>query len=69
LPLHLQLVKGESPTGSGLQLMPMMLGMLVTSVASGRLISRFGRYRPFPIAGTIHDDHRVAADCRGYPST
>jgi EmrB/QacA subfamily drug resistance transporter len=53
LPLHLQLVKGESPTGSGLQLMPMMLGMLVTSVASGRLISRWGRYRPFPIAGTI----------------
>ena len=53
LPIHLQLVKGESPTGSGLQLMPMMLGMLVTSVVSGRLISRFGRYRPFPIAGTI----------------
>jgi EmrB/QacA subfamily drug resistance transporter len=53
LPIHLQLVKGESPTGSGLQLMPMMLGMLVTSVASGRLIGRFGRYRPFPIAGTI----------------
>jgi EmrB/QacA subfamily drug resistance transporter len=53
LPIHLQLVKGESPTGSGLQLMPMMLGMLVTSVASGRLISRWGRYRPFPIAGTI----------------
>jgi EmrB/QacA subfamily drug resistance transporter len=53
LPLHLQLVKGESPTGSGLQLMPMMFGMLVTSVVSGRLISRFGRYRPFPIAGTV----------------
>ena len=53
LPIHLQLVKGESPTGSGLQLMPMMLGMLVTSVVSGRLISRFGRYRPFPIAGTV----------------
>jgi EmrB/QacA subfamily drug resistance transporter len=53
LPIHLQLVKGESPTGSGLQLMPMMLGMLVTSVVSGRLISRFGRYKPFPIAGTI----------------
>ena len=53
LPIYLQLVKGESPTGSGLQLMPMMLGMLVTSVVSGRLISRFGRYRPFPIAGTI----------------
>jgi len=53
LPIHLQLVKGESPTGSGLQLMPMMLGMLVTSVVSGRLISRFGRYKPFPVAGTI----------------
>jgi EmrB/QacA subfamily drug resistance transporter len=53
MPLHLQLVKGESPTGSGLQLMPMMLGMLVTSVVSGRLISRWGRYRPFPIAGTV----------------
>ncbi len=53
LPLYLQLVVGESPTGSGLQLTPMMLGMLVTSIASGRLISRFGRYRPFPIAGTI----------------
>jgi EmrB/QacA subfamily drug resistance transporter len=53
LPIHLQLVKGESPTASGLQLMPMMLGMLVTSVVSGRLISRWGRYRPFPIIGTI----------------
>jgi EmrB/QacA subfamily drug resistance transporter len=53
LPIYLQLVKGESPTASGLQLMPMMLGMLVTSVVSGRLISRWGRYRPFPIAGTI----------------
>jgi EmrB/QacA subfamily drug resistance transporter len=53
LPIHLQLVKGESPTASGLQLMPMMLGMLVTSVVSGRLISRFDRYRPFPIAGTV----------------
>ncbi len=53
LPLYLQLVKGESPTASGLQLMPMMLGLLITSVLSGRLISRFGRYKPFPIAGTI----------------
>jgi EmrB/QacA subfamily drug resistance transporter len=53
LPIYLQLVKGESPTGSGLQLMPMMLGMLVTSVVSGRLISRWGRYRPFPITGSL----------------
>src|SRR5262249_43465485 len=52
LPLYLQVVKGESPTRSGLLLTPMMAGLLVTSIASGQLISRFGRYRPFPIAGT-----------------
>jgi EmrB/QacA subfamily drug resistance transporter len=52
LPLYLQIVKGQSPTTSGLQLTPMMAGLLVTSIVSGNLISRFGRYRPFPIAGT-----------------
>jgi EmrB/QacA subfamily drug resistance transporter len=52
LPLFLQTVKGASPTGSGLQLLPVMGGMLVTSIASGQLISRWGRYRLFPILGT-----------------
>jgi EmrB/QacA subfamily drug resistance transporter len=52
LPLFLQIVKGRSPTSSGLQLTPMMAGLLVTSIVSGRLISRFGRYKPFPVAGT-----------------
>jgi EmrB/QacA subfamily drug resistance transporter len=52
LPIYLQVVKGVSPTTSGLLLMPMMLGMLVTSVISGRIISRFGRYKLFPILGT-----------------
>lgn len=52
LPIYLQVVKGETPTASGLQLTPMMLGMLVTSVLSGRIISRWGRYKSFPIAGT-----------------
>ena len=52
LPLYLQVVKGHSPTISGLQLTPMMGGLLVTSIVSGNLITRFGRYRPFPIAGT-----------------
>jgi EmrB/QacA subfamily drug resistance transporter len=52
LPIFLQIVKGESPTESGLLLTPMMGGLLITSIASGRLISRFGRYRPFPIVGT-----------------
>ena len=52
LPLFLQTVKGASPTASGLQLFPVMGGMLVTSILSGQLISRWGRYRVFPIVGT-----------------
>jgi EmrB/QacA subfamily drug resistance transporter len=52
LPVFLQIVKGKSPTASGLQLTPMMGGLLITSIFSGRAISRFGRYRPFPIVGT-----------------
>jgi EmrB/QacA subfamily drug resistance transporter len=52
LPLYLQVVKGHSPTVSGLLITPMMGGLLVTSIISGNLISRFGRYRMFPIAGT-----------------
>ncbi len=52
MPVFLQIVKSESPTDSGLQLTPMMLGVLVTSIGSGQAISRYGRYKPFPIAGT-----------------
>jgi EmrB/QacA subfamily drug resistance transporter len=52
LPLFLQVVKGASPTSSGLQLVPLMGGLLITSIASGRLITRTGHYKPFPIAGT-----------------
>ena len=52
LPLYLQIAKGVSPTRSGLQLTPLMLGLLVTSVVSGQLISRWGKFRIFPIIGT-----------------
>ncbi len=52
LPLFLQVVNGATPTGSGLQILPLMGGLLITSIASGQLISRTGRYKPFPIAGT-----------------
>ena len=52
LPLFLQVVNGASPTGSGLQILPLMAGLLVTSIGSGQVISRTGVYRPFPIAGT-----------------
>ena len=51
-PLFLQVVKGASPTQSGMQMLPMMIGMLVTSIISGQLVSRTGRYKIFPIAGT-----------------
>jgi MFS family permease len=53
LPLYLQVTKGSSPTISGLQLLPLMGGVLVTSIASGQLITRLGRYRVFPIVGTF----------------
>jgi EmrB/QacA subfamily drug resistance transporter len=52
LPLFLQVVKGASPTGSGLQLLPLMGGLLITSIGSGQIITRTGRYKAFPIAGT-----------------
>jgi EmrB/QacA subfamily drug resistance transporter len=52
LPLFLQVVKGASPTASGLQLLPLMGGLLITSIVSGQIITRTGHYKPFPIAGT-----------------
>ena len=52
LPLYFQITKGSSPTRSGLELTPLMAGLLVTSIVSGQLISRFGRYKAFPVAGT-----------------
>jgi EmrB/QacA subfamily drug resistance transporter len=52
LPLFLQLVSGASATNSGLLMLPLMAGLLIASMASGQIISRTGRYRIFPIAGT-----------------
>lgn len=52
LPLFLQVVNGASAQNSGLQLVPLMGGLLITSIASGQLISRRGRYKIFPILGT-----------------
>ncbi|MFE4948928.1 MDR family MFS transporter [Leifsonia sp. NPDC056665] len=52
LPLYLQIVLGSTPTESGLQLLPMILGLMISSIASGQIISRTGHYRQFPIIGT-----------------
>ena len=53
LPLYFQTVDAASPTGSGLRLVPMMLGVLITSIGSGQAISRIGRYKAFPVVGTL----------------
>jgi EmrB/QacA subfamily drug resistance transporter len=53
MPQYLQIVKGKSPTISGLLITPMMLGMMTMMIGSGRLIARTGRYRRYPIAGLV----------------
>ncbi|UQA95768.1 DHA2 family efflux MFS transporter permease subunit [Streptomyces halobius] len=52
LPTFLQVVQGVSPTMSGVHMLPMVLGMLLSSTGSGQIVSRTGRYKVFPIAGT-----------------
>ncbi|WP_157596972.1 MDR family MFS transporter [Streptacidiphilus rugosus] len=52
IPQYLQIVKGASPTKSGLMMLPLMLGMMITSIVVGRLIARTGHYKIFPVAGT-----------------
>ncbi len=52
LPQYFQVVKGVSPTVSGLRLLPLMAGLLLTSIGTGQLITRWGRYKVFPVVGT-----------------
>ena len=52
LPLYLQLVKGATPTESGLLLLPLMLGLMIASILSGQLTSKTGKYKIFPVVGT-----------------
>jgi len=52
MPVYLQVVKGLDPTSAGLHMTPMMLGVFVSSVTSGQIISRIGRYKMFPVFGT-----------------
>jgi EmrB/QacA subfamily drug resistance transporter len=51
LPLFLQAVIGVTPTHSGLLLVPLMAGILTSSIISGRRISAYGRYKKYPVAG------------------
>lgn len=52
LPLYLQIVKGYSPTESGLLLLPLMVGIMAATTVSGQIVARTGRYRVFPIIGS-----------------
>ncbi|MEU1001655.1 MDR family MFS transporter [Streptomyces tibetensis] len=77
LPTFLQVVQGISPTMSGVHMLPMVLGLLLASTASGQIVSRTGRWKVFPIAGTgittlglllLHrlDEHSSTAQLSGY---
>jgi EmrB/QacA subfamily drug resistance transporter len=53
IPQYQQIVRGNTPTESGLLMLPLVIGLLAASVISGRLTSKTGHYRMFPIIGTI----------------
>jgi EmrB/QacA subfamily drug resistance transporter len=52
LPLYFQLCRGFSPAGAGMVILPQIFGLLCASVGGGFLVSHFGRYKPFLVAGT-----------------
>ncbi|MFJ6717464.1 MULTISPECIES: DHA2 family efflux MFS transporter permease subunit [unclassified Streptomyces] len=71
LPTFLQVVRGVSPTMSGVHMLPMVFGLLISSTASGQVVSRTGRWKVFPIAGTavtavglllLHQLERTSSD-------
>jgi EmrB/QacA subfamily drug resistance transporter len=53
IPLYLQIVKGASPTKSGLLLLPLVGGLMLASLTAGRLVARTGRYKIFPVVGSV----------------
>lgn len=53
LPTYLQYVHGASATQSGLQMLPLVVGLLIASVTTGNVISKTGRYRAFPLVGSV----------------
>ncbi|MFF4645527.1 DHA2 family efflux MFS transporter permease subunit [Streptomyces sp. NPDC001389] len=71
LPTFLQVVRGVSPTMSGVHMLPMVLGLLIASTGSGQIVSRTGRWKVFPITGTaltavglllLHQLERTSSD-------
>ena len=68
LPLFLQIVTGASATNSGLLIVPMMAGLTISSIITGRRITLSGRYRIYPIIGTALCTVGVAC-CRRWAPT
>ncbi|MEU6577387.1 MFS transporter [Streptomyces sp. NPDC046805] len=77
LPTFLQVVHGVSPTMSGVHMLPMVVGLMLSSTFSGQVVSRTGRWKVFPILGTgvtviglllLHqlDEHSSTAEMSGY---
>ncbi|MFE9094192.1 MDR family MFS transporter [Streptomyces sp. NPDC007264] len=77
LPTFLQVVQRVSPTMSGVHMLPMVAGMLLSSTASGQIVSRTGRWKVFPVTGTavttiglllLHrlDEHSSTVEMSGY---
>jgi EmrB/QacA subfamily drug resistance transporter len=52
IPLYLQIVKGASPTKAGLLILPLVLGLMVSSMTAGVLTSRTGKYKRYPVVGS-----------------
>ena len=53
LPTYIQMVHGLGPTAAGLMMTPMMAGMMGTSIVVGNIVSRTGRYKWYPVVGTV----------------
>ena len=53
IPLYLQIVKGASPTKAGLLVLPMVVGIMLSSMTAGQITARTGHYRRFPIIGSV----------------
>lgn len=53
IPQYQQIVRGNTPTESGLLMLPLVFGLLGSLLTTGRLITKYGKYRKFPIIGTL----------------
>ena len=53
IPLYMQIVVGMNPTESGLSMLPLIVGLMIASLASGQITARTGKYRIFPVLGTL----------------